>query len=126
MGYVMGVVIWAWSCTLVSSYAQQQCVKQPSIREGHNYLLLPTLVFIYISLYAKGTFMCPRNAFALRDRHIYVPADVIQSYEVNSEAKRAFGVSPCLLSSNKCRPHLSTYITPRGRQEGAVLVRDRS
>ena len=70
--------------------------------------------------------MCPRNASALRDGHIYVPADVIQSYEVNSEAKRAFGVSPCLLSSNKCRTHLSTYITPPGRQEGAVLVRDRS
>ena len=68
--------------------------------------------------------MCPRNVSALRDGHIYVPADVIQSYEVNSEAKRAFGVSPCLLNSNKCRPHLSTYITPRGRQEGAVLVRD--
>ena len=70
--------------------------------------------------------MCPRNASALRDGHIYVPAEVIQSYEVNSEVKRAFGVSPCLLSSNKCRPHLSTYITLRGRQEGAVLVRDRS
>ena len=54
-----------------------------------------------------------------------MPADVVQSYEVNSEAKRAFGVSPCLLSSNKCRPHLSTYITPQGRQEGVVLVRDR-
>ena len=30
---------------------------------------------------------------------------------VNSEANRAFGVNPSLLSSNKCRPHLSTYIT---------------
>ena len=68
--------------------------------------------------------MCPRNASALRNRHIYVPVDVIQSYEVNSEAKQAFGVSPCLLSSNMCRPHLSTYITPQRRQEGAVLVRD--
>ena len=48
------------------------------------------------------------NASALRDRHIYVPADVVQSYKVNSEAKRAF---VCLLSSNKCRPHLSS---PRG------------
>ena len=37
---------------------------------------------------------------------------------VNYEAKRAFGVNPSLLSSNKCRPYL--------RQEGAVLVRDRS
>ena len=78
------------------------------------------------SLFAKGTFMCPHNASALRDGHIYVLADVIQFYKVNSEAKRAFEVRPCLLSSNECRPHLSTYITPRGKQEGVVLVRDRS
>ena len=70
--------------------------------------------------------MCPRNASALRNGHIYVPADVVQSYKVNSEAKQGFGLSPCLLSSNKCRPHLSTYITQRGRQEEAVLVRDLS
>ena len=70
--------------------------------------------------------MCPRNASALRDGHIYVTTGVIQSYEVNSEAKRAFGISPCLLSSNKCRSHLSTCITPRRRQKGAVLVCDRS
>ena len=70
--------------------------------------------------------MRPRNASALHDGHIYVPADVIQSYEVNSKAEGAFGVSPSLSGSNKCRPHLSTYITPRGRQEGAVLVCDRS
>ena len=31
----------------------------------------------------------------------------------SSEAKRAFGVNPFLLSSNKCRPLLSTYITRR-------------
>ena len=77
------------------------------------------------SLHATGTFMCPCNTSALCDRHIYVPADAVQSYGVNSEAKRAFGVNPCLLSSNKCRPRLSTYITPRGRQEGAVLGCDR-
>ena len=70
--------------------------------------------------------MRPCNTFALRDGHIHVPADVVQSYEVNSNAKRTFGVNPCLLSSNKCRPHLSTYITPQGRQEGAVLIYDRS
>ena len=73
---------------------------------------------IIISLHAKGTFMCPHNASALRDRHIYVPADVVQFYEENSKAKRAFGVSPCLLSSNKCRPHLSTYITLREGRKG--------
>ena len=69
-------------------------------------------------LHATGTFMCPRNASVLRDGHVYVPADVVQSIEVNSEAKRAFGVNPCLLSSNKCRPHLSTYITRREGRKG--------
>ena len=34
-----------------------------------------------------------------------------RTYAVNSEAKRGSWVNPCLLSSNKCRPHLSTYIT---------------
>ena len=38
----------------------------------------------------------------------FVSSDVVQSYKVNIEAKWAFGVNPCLLSSNKCRPHLST------------------
>ena len=70
------------------------------------------------SLHATGTFMCPRNASALRDRHIYVPSDVVQSYEENTKAKQAFGVNPFLLSSNKCRPHLSTYITRREGRKG--------
>ena len=52
--------------------------------------------------------MYPRNTSVLHDGHIYVPADVVRSCEVNSKAKRAFGVSPCLLSTNKCRTHLST------------------
>ena len=34
---------------------------------------------------------------------------------VSSEAEQAFGVNPFLLSSNKCRPHLSTYIREGGR-----------
>ena len=34
------------------------------------------------------------------------------------------GVNPCLLGSNKSRPHLSTYITTQKKQEGAVLVRE--
>ena len=39
-------------------------------------------------------------------------------------AQRDFGVNPYLLSSNKSRPHLSTYIIVQERQEGAVLVRE--
>ena len=38
----------------------------------------------------------------------------------SSEAKRAFGVNPFLLSSNKCRPHLSTYITRREDGRGGA------
>ena len=39
---------------------------------------------------------------------------------VSSKAKRAFEVNPFLLSSNKCRPHLSTYVTrTEGRRGGA-------
>ena len=33
------------------------------------------------------------------------------SCALNSEPKRAFWVNPSLLSTNECRPHLSTYIT---------------
>ena len=29
------------------------------------------------SLYAMGTFMCPRNASTLHDGHIYVPSDPV-------------------------------------------------
>ena len=78
--------------------------------------------FSFNSVLATGIFMCPRNASVLRDGHVCVPADVVQSNEVNSEAKQAFGVNSCQLSSNKCRPHLSTYITRRGRQEEAVII----
>ena len=39
---------------------------------------------------------------------------------VSSEAKWAFGVNPFLLSSNKCRPHLSTYITRREGGRGSA------
>ena len=39
---------------------------------------------------------------------------------VSSEAKRAFGINPFLLSSNKCGPHLSTYITRRGDGRGGA------
>ena len=67
-----------------------------------------TIIIQILRKHATGTFMCPRNASVLCDGHVYVPADVVQSNEVNSKAKRAFGVNPWLLSSNKCRPHLST------------------
>ena len=48
----------------------------------------------------------------------YIGAGVFT--RVSSEAKRAFGVNPFLLSSNKCRPHLSTYITRREDGRGGA------
>ena len=39
---------------------------------------------------------------------------------VSGEAKQAFGVNPFLLSSNKCRPHLSTYSTRREGGRGGA------
>ena len=41
-------------------------------------------------------------------------------YRVSGKAKQAFGVNPFLLSSNKCRPHLSTYITCREGGRGGA------
>ena len=38
---------------------------------------------------------------------------------VSSEAKQAFGVNPFLFS-NKCKPHLSTYITRREDGRGGA------
>ena len=40
----------------------------------------------------------------------------------NSKAKQEVRVNPCLLSSNKSRPHLFIYVDLIKRQEGAVLV----
>ena len=43
---------------------------------------------MYLSTLARdmmGTFMCPHNTSALRNRHVHVSADVVQSNEVNSE-----------------------------------------
>ena len=50
--------------------------------------------------------------------HQYIGAGV--STHVSNEAKRAFGVNPFLLSSNKCRPHHSTYITRREDGRGGA------
>ena len=71
------------------------------------------------SLHAMGTFMCQHNASVLCDGHIYVPADIVQSIELNSEAKRAFGVNPCLFSSNKCRRFHLHHPTGKAGRGGA-------
>ena len=48
----------------------------------------------------------------------YIGAGVFA--HVSSEARRAFRVNPFLLSSNKCRPHLSTYIIRREDGRGGA------
>ena len=57
---------------------------------------------------------------AHRDEHIYTYK--IQPSTPSCEAKQDCGINPYLLSSNKSRPHLSTYIPTRKRQEGEVLM----
>ena len=67
--------------------------------------------------------MCPRNAPALCDEHIYVPSDPIQ-YQLCIKEVR---VNPYLLSSNitnKSRPQLSTYVYLKKGRKRAVLVRE--
>ena len=71
------------------------------------------------SLHAKCRFMCIRDIFSLREVHIYMRGGH------SRKAKRDFEVNPCLLSSNKSRPHLSTYIIISEGQKGAVQLRER-
>ena len=52
----------------------------------------------------------------------YKQAPGALSYKVKDDC----GVNPCLLHSNKSRPHLSTYITTQEEQEGVVLMCERS
>ena len=55
---------------------------------------------------------------AHRDVHIYMHAVKQVPTELSYIAKQDCRVNPCLLSSNKSRPHLSTHITTWKRQEG--------
>ena len=62
----------------------------------------------------KCRFMCMCDIFSLREVHIYTRGGH------SRKAKRDFEVNPCLLSSNKSRPHLSSYIVISEGQKGAV------
>ena len=44
------------------------------------------------------------------------------AYRTELPTTQDCGVNPYLLSSNKSRPHLFTYITAWKRQEGAVVM----
>ena len=66
---------------------------------------------------ARGRALSAAVAFLRRSSRVALSAR-------SQAAQRDFGVNPYLLSSNKSRPHLSTYIIVQERQEGAVLVRE--
>ena len=77
-----------------------------------------TAMCIYIYICTRAPYHSPRCAY------IYISTQVPTT--PSCQTKQDCGVNPYLLSSNKSRPHLSTYITTRKRQEGAVLcVSDR-
>ena len=71
-------------------------------------------VHIYIYICTRAPYHSPRCAY------IYISTQVPTA--LSCQAKQDCGVNPYLLRSNKSRPHLSTYITTRKRQEGAGLM----
>ena len=71
------------------------------------------------SLHVKCRFICIRELFSLCEVHIYIHGGY------SSKAKQDLRVNPCLLSSNKSRPHFSTYIVISEGQEGAVQLHER-
>ena len=72
---------------------------------------------------AMCIYICMRAPTAHRDEHIYICTQYKQvPTALSCQAKQDCGVNPYLMSSNKSRPHLSTYITARKGQEGAVLM----
>ena len=73
-------------------------------------------------LAAMSIYIYTRTPTAHRDEHIYTHTVQTSAYRAELQSQTDRGVNPCLLSSNKFRPHLSTYITTRKRQEGAVLM----
>ena len=54
--------------------------------------------------------------------HINLHGVLGKAEPCGSKAKQEVRVNPCLLSSNKSRPHLSTYIDLIKGRKGAVLV----
>ena len=78
------------------------------------------------SLHAKCRFICIRDKFSLREVHINLHAILGKAEPCGSKAKQGVRVNPCLFSSNKSRPHLSTYVNLIKGRKGAVLVSERS
>ena len=81
------------------------------------------------SLHVTGTFMCPRKRSCATQRaHLCAIWPYMQYWLYIKEVR----VNPCQLSSNKSRPHLSTYMyvyLNKGRKQfvlgkRAVLVRE--
>jgi len=58
--------------------------------------------------------------------HINLHAFLGKAEPRSSKAKQEVRVNSCLFSSNRSRPHLSTYVNLIKGRKGAVLVRERS
>ena len=72
---------------------------------------------------ARCAYIYARARLTLTAMSIYICTQYEQVPTAPScQAKQDCGVNPYLLSSNKSRPHLSTYITTQKWQEGAVLM----
>ena len=88
--------------------------------------LSPILVFMYsvtLTLWARCAYIYAHTRLSLTAMSIYICTQYTQVPSAPScQAKQDCGVNPYLLSSNKSRPHLTTYITTRKWQEGAVLM----
>ena len=110
------------NCHHILSHISQSHVSLKTIliplREKYPNKNWKKLILINV-LHAKCRFICIRELFSLREVHIYMHGGY------SSKAKRDLGVNPCLLSSNKSRPHLSTYIVISEGQEGEIQLRER-
>ena len=74
--------------------------------------------FLLLTLSTQGANILAHGLYMRSAMHQYIGVGDLMC--VSSEATRAFGVNPFLLSNNKCRPHLSTYITRREGRKGGV------
>ena len=81
-------------------------VAQTPTRCATGHLVIPLLN----SLHAKCRSICIRDKFSLREVHINLHGILGKAEPRGSKAKQGVRVNPCLLSSNKSRPHLSTYV----------------
>ena len=104
-----GVWVWWWSSYKLPSLST---FSGEDSRDNKTFNPLGAMAYIYararLPLTAMSIYICTQ--------YKQVPT------ALSCQAKQDCGVNPYLMSSNKSRPHLSTYITTRKGQEGAVLM----